>query len=307
MWKLAREPNYDKTVKTKIRGSKTKFHMNIKIVELWHYMIWWHCKDDKWNNRSINWLTPTARVLFSGWPGDTLRGAWSYCCDVIMGAMASQITSLTIVYSTVHSGVDKRKHQSSASLAFVRQIHQWPVNSPHKWPVTRKMLPFGDVIMMSELIVAWWRIWWHKSGLLSYSNSHDDDALCHAANFRERGGPREIIDCGNLYVKFLGKKRLQLKKSHFYLYDQYQECFHCKSTEMSFFGVLLTMFVRQSWPREWLSAVRLQAITRTNDSKVHLSVIAPPRREWRESVVSRYLNWCLYYLTHCPLRDLNEF
>ena len=67
--------------------------------------------------------------------------------DVIMSAMASQITSPTIVYSTVYLGTDERKHQSSASLAFVRGIHRWPVNSPHKGPVTRKMFPFDDVIM----------------------------------------------------------------------------------------------------------------------------------------------------------------
>ena len=67
--------------------------------------------------------------------------------DVIMGAIASQITSLTIVYSIVYSDADQRKYQSSASLAFVRGIHRWPVNSPHKWPVTRKMFPFDDVIM----------------------------------------------------------------------------------------------------------------------------------------------------------------
>ena len=66
---------------------------------------------------------------------------------VIMGEMASQITSLTIVYWTVYSGVDQRKHQSPASLAFVRGIHRWPVISPHKGPVTRKMFPFDDVIM----------------------------------------------------------------------------------------------------------------------------------------------------------------
>ena len=42
-----------------------------------------------------------------------------HCSDVIMGAMASQITSLTIVYSTVYSDAGQRKHQSSASLAFV--------------------------------------------------------------------------------------------------------------------------------------------------------------------------------------------
>ena len=46
--------------------------------------------------------------------------------DVIMNMMVSQITSLTIVYSTVYSGTDQRKHQSSASLVFVRGIHRGP-------------------------------------------------------------------------------------------------------------------------------------------------------------------------------------
>ena len=67
--------------------------------------------------------------------------------DIIIGTIASQITSLTIVYSTVYSDADQRKHQSSASLAFVLGIHRGPVNSPHKWLVTRKMFPFDDVIM----------------------------------------------------------------------------------------------------------------------------------------------------------------
>ena len=65
-----------------------------------------------------------------------------------MSAMGSQITSLTIVYSTVYSGADQRKYQSFASLAFVRGIYRWAVNSPHKWPVTRNILPFDDVIML---------------------------------------------------------------------------------------------------------------------------------------------------------------
>ena len=69
--------------------------------------------------------------------------------DVIMGGIASQIISLTIVYSSVYSDADQRKHQSSASLVFVRRIHRSPVNSPRKWPVTRKMFPFDDVIMAS--------------------------------------------------------------------------------------------------------------------------------------------------------------
>ena len=70
--------------------------------------------------------------------------------DVTMGAIASQITSLTIVYSIDCSGAYQSKHQGSASLAFVRGIHRGPVNSPHKWPVTRKMSPFDDVIMRAS-------------------------------------------------------------------------------------------------------------------------------------------------------------
>ena len=61
--------------------------------------------------------------------------------------MASQITSISTVCSTICSGADQWKHQSSASLVFVRGIHRWPLGSPHKGPVTRKMLPFDDVIM----------------------------------------------------------------------------------------------------------------------------------------------------------------
>ena len=79
----------------------------------------------------------------------------THCClhynDVIISAMASQITSLTNVYSMVYSGADQRKHQSFASLASVRGIHLWPVNSPHKRPVTRKMFPFDDDIMEPKL------------------------------------------------------------------------------------------------------------------------------------------------------------
>ena len=70
--------------------------------------------------------------------------------DVTMGAMAFQISSLPIVYLTVYSGADQRKHQSSAPLAFARGIHWWLMNSPHKWPVTRKMFPSYNVIMMTS-------------------------------------------------------------------------------------------------------------------------------------------------------------
>ena len=68
-----------------------------------------------------------------------------------MSAMASQITGVSIVYSTVCSGADQWKHQSSASLAFVRGFHRWPVNSPHTRPVTWKMFPFYDVIIWGTI------------------------------------------------------------------------------------------------------------------------------------------------------------
>ena len=95
-----------------------------------------------------------------------------------MIAMTSQITCIPIVSSTVCSGADQRKHQSSAWLAFVRGIHQsqvcstvcsgadqikrqssawlafvrgihrWAVWSPHKGPITQKIFVFDDVIMI---------------------------------------------------------------------------------------------------------------------------------------------------------------
>ena len=85
---------------------------------------------------------------------------------VIMDTIASQITSLTIVYSTVYSDADQRKHQSSASLAFVRGIHHGPVTSPHKWPVTRKMSPLDDVIVKQHALLRLYgpctRVCWRK-------------------------------------------------------------------------------------------------------------------------------------------------
>ena len=72
------------------------------------------------------------------------------CCSdhynvVIMRELASQITVVSIVCSTVCSGADQRKHQNSASLAFVRRIHRRPVDSPYKRSVTRKMFPFDGI------------------------------------------------------------------------------------------------------------------------------------------------------------------
>ena len=62
------------------------------------------------------------------------------------------------------SGADQRTLQSSALPAFVRGIHRWPVNSPHKWPVTRKMFPFDDVIMHRKLCCLWLKAWYRFEG-----------------------------------------------------------------------------------------------------------------------------------------------
>ena len=90
----------------------------------------------------LNYITWSLKTYFKLTVG-------KHYCDVMMGAVASQITSPTIVYSNVYSDADQRKHQSSASLAFVQGIHRRPVNSLHKGPVMRKMFPFDDVIMES--------------------------------------------------------------------------------------------------------------------------------------------------------------
>ena len=93
----------------------------------------------------------TASATLHGWSPGTNSLGWTDVCihysDVKLDVMASHIISLTMVYWTVYSGADQRRHQSSAPLGFVMGIIRWPVNSPHKWPVTRKVFPFDDVIM----------------------------------------------------------------------------------------------------------------------------------------------------------------
>ena len=88
--------------------------------------------------------------------------------DVIMSTMGSQNTRLMIVYSGVYSGANQRKYQSSTSLAFVWGIHQQPVDSPHKGPVTQKMFPFDDVIMKLFYQTDRWLYWGRSSTLQGY-------------------------------------------------------------------------------------------------------------------------------------------
>ena len=86
----------------------------------------------------------------------------SYYSEVIMSTMVSHISSTFIVYSTLCSGTDPWKHQSSTPLTFLRGIHRLFVNSPHKGPVTRKMFPFDDVTMIGGQWIEIWllSLWW---------------------------------------------------------------------------------------------------------------------------------------------------
>ena len=116
-----------------------------KTITAYHYAVksWINLGDESFQIKSptkarlkscdLVWLGLYWRIYHNG--------------DVIMSTMASHIASLSIVCWSVCSGADQTKHQSSASLAFVRGIHRRPVNSPHKGTVTRKTFPFDDVIM----------------------------------------------------------------------------------------------------------------------------------------------------------------
>ena len=121
----------------------------ISMATDFFYWLWilWHDRGDLVNHTNLFYIRFKSHSIRIGkW--ETLHTVVDYYSDVIMGTMASQITSLTIVHSTVYSGANQRKHQSSVSPAFARGIHRWPVNSSHKGPVTRKRFPFDDVIML---------------------------------------------------------------------------------------------------------------------------------------------------------------
>ena len=128
-----------------------------------------------WRYRNDNKVVSWPSYLYNGNPytwKDDLCIKQHYG-DIIMGVIASEIISLTIVYWAIYSGTDQRKHQSSMSLAFMQGINRWPVNSPHKGPVTWKMFPFDDVIM-GCILLSGGRLN-KKDGLTRYGNSHVKD------------------------------------------------------------------------------------------------------------------------------------
>ena len=115
-----------------------------------------------WGKTTCEWWISTQR------PG--MQKAFS-CHDVIINMVTLQTEAVehfpdskhlnvnqisvteSLVYSTIYSSIDQRKHQSSTSLVFVRGIHRWPVNSPHKWQVMWKMFPFDDIIMCIHIYI----------------------------------------------------------------------------------------------------------------------------------------------------------
>ena len=111
--------------------------------------------------------------------------------------MASQITSLTIVYSPVCSDTDQRKHQSSVSLAFVRGIHRRPVFPRTKRPVTRKMFPFDDVFMQCSLACSW------PSQFFAWPNSknaHRAPSECSASSLANQILQQYGVVCWRSYL-----------------------------------------------------------------------------------------------------------
>ena len=143
--------------------------------------------------------------------------------DVIMSTMASQVTSLTIVYTTVYSGADQRKHQSSASLAFVRGIHWWLVNSPHKWPVTRKNVS----------------IWWRHHENLHLTSCHpfvregyfkvNSQIMFSIKNKKERG--HTVQWCSTVKIRVLSQCK--------YLFSRYTD-FHYNDKMIMTISYLVT-------------------------------------------------------------------
>ena len=113
---------------------------------------YWRCREKLWSF-GRNWSHQTASHGIQRLGKGVSEMAWNTCIDysdVIMNAMTFR--PLDGLFKRC-SDADQRKHQSSASLAFVWGIHRGPVNSPHKWPVTRKMFPFDDVIMCFTIVL----------------------------------------------------------------------------------------------------------------------------------------------------------
>ena len=126
-WKCLRQCDTNLSTDKDYRANSIRYFPNFRIMEM--LLVYWklHCKKKPSGFQILTFLYHVQCSIDRFW-----IGMLNHYDDVIMTAIASQVTSLTIVNSIVYSGAHQRKHQSSASLAFVRGIHRGPVNSPHK-------------------------------------------------------------------------------------------------------------------------------------------------------------------------------
>ena len=130
---------------------------------------------------------------------------------VIMGTMASQITSLTIVYSTVNSAPIKENIKAPHHWPSWGEFTGWPVNSPHKGPVTRKMLPFHDVIM---------KLVWdgcHSTALVKKSTLAELIAWCSqtTSHYLSQCWPRSMSSYGATRPQCVNTLRPEYDGRHF--------------------------------------------------------------------------------------------
>ena len=123
----------------------------------------------------VNWSRESNSLPFSGW-------RTAHYSDVIMSPMASQITSLTVVYSTVYSGTDQRKHQTPRYWPFVREF------TGNRWiPLTKGQLRGKCFHLMTS---SWNVLLCHtyQPRTLHYSNVRQH--YCHSTRHRQLSGPR---------------------------------------------------------------------------------------------------------------------
>ena len=142
-----------------------------------------------------------------------------------MTTLASQITSLTVVYSIVYSDTDQRKHQSSTSLAFLRGIYRGPVNSPHKWQVTRKIFPFDEVIMVyNDFDTIWFPYPWthYLQNGIQFANIHTFNTKIAILY---RATPRTLHRCASCCARdWLWRHNSFLPESRIWMWSLLENC-----------------------------------------------------------------------------------
>ena len=225
-----------------------------------------------------------------------------------MTTMASQITSLTVVYSIVYSGTDHRKHQSSASLAFVWGIHRGPGNSPHKGPVTRKMFPFDDVIMPSKQYrrKPQERLFRHNE--IKHSKRVNISAVINCRDlyflkrwFHSLGSDQcqEIIYNANGKWSVSSKQFIELR---FNLIMVLEGCWHQYLNIVEFknvtYGFVLSFHFRRDWDL-WIAVICSQALS-------IISLIIKSSCAYISSVII-YVVWCQYEIYVCILTTIIHY